>query len=231
MSSKDFIKIEEDLSKFQDRVDEITSATSYDDVKATISKLKSYLNKHKDEVCLCAPQIGINLRMFIIKTAKDDRNPDRYKIFLNPMIVIREGLHLSRESNLSIPGKEYIIPRSNKIHVAYQNYDGRVKTEVFIGAFGEVVQQMVDMLDGINLPDYGLEIDEDFDKAKKSEKEQIIQMYLEYLKSNYSDLKLDIDNNPELKKLNDTIEFNKGLLLGTIKPLDENGNEVDFKEE
>lgn len=231
MSKFNYTKIETDMSKFQNRVDEITSATSYDDVKSAISKMKQFLNKNKDLVCVCAPQLGINLRMFIIKTAQDDRTTERYKVFLNPMVVIREGLHLSRETNLSIPGKEFIIPRSNKIHVAYQNYDGRIKTEIFIGAFGELIQQMVEMLDGINLPDYGLEIEEDFDKATKKEKEEIIQMYLEYLKNNYSELKLDIDNNPELKNLNDTIEFNKGLLLGTIKPLDKDGNPVDFKQE
>ena len=232
MSKFNYINIETDLNKFEERVDEITSEISFDEVKATISRIKKYLNSHKEAVCLCAPQVGVNLRLFVVKKAQDNNYGERYKVFLNPMIVSKEGLHLSRENNLSIPDKEFIIPRFNKIHLAYQEYDGHVNAETFIGTYAEVIQQMVEMLDGITLEDYGLEIDENFDKAKKKDKEAIIQMYLEFLSKNYSSLNTEIQNDPELKQLNDTIEFNKGLLLGDIKPIDSEGNIVkDFKEE
>ena len=52
-------------------------------------------------------------------------------------------------------------------------------------------------------------------------------MYLNYLKSNYSSLKTEIENTPELKQLDDTIRFNTGMLLGDIKPVDEKGNVVE----
>ena len=67
MSKFKYISIVTDLNKFQDRVDEITSETTFDEVKATISDMKKYLNTNKDAVCLCAPQIGVNLRLFIVK--------------------------------------------------------------------------------------------------------------------------------------------------------------------
>ena len=231
MSNFDYIKIETNMDCFQERVDEITSATSFDEVKDTISKIKRYLNTNPDAVCLCAPQIGIPLRLFVVKKAKSNTFEERYKVFLNPMIVVKEGLHLSRETNLSLPDKEFIIPRANTIHLAYQEYDGHINTETFIGTYAEVVQQMVEMLDGVTLEDYGLFVDEHFDKAKKKDKEAIVQMYLNYLKENFGALKDEIENNPELKQLNDTIEFTKGLLLGTIQPLDENGNPINNKEE
>ena len=226
MSKFKFIKIVTDLTKFEERVSEITSETSYDEVKETISTIKNYLNHHKDAVCLCAPQIGINLRLFVVKKSKSNSLEDRYKVFLNPMIVLREGLHLSRETNLSIPDKQFIIPRSNKIHLAYQAKDGRVNSETYIGAYGEVIQQMVEMLDGITLADYGLEIDKDFDKASKKDQLAVTEMYLNHLKENYSGLKEEIEKNPELKEINDNIEFTTQYLLGNIKPIDDKGNLV-----
>lgn len=227
MSKFKYISIVTDLNKFQDRVDEITSETTFDEVKATISDMKKYLNTNKDAVCLCAPQIGVNLRLFIVKKVKEEASGEKYKVFLNPMIVMKEGLHLSRENNLSIPDKEFIIPRANKLHLAYQEYDGHVNSETYVGAYAEVIQQMVEMLDGITLEDYGLEIDSEFDKSKKDDKTKIIEMYLNYLKSNYSSLKTEIENTPELKQLDDTIRFNTGMLLGDIKPVDEKGNVVE----
>lgn len=227
MGKLNYIPIVTDLNNFQERVDEITATVSFDEVKSAISKIKKYLNSHKESVCLCAPQVGINLRLFVVKKAQENILGERYKVFLNPMIVVKEGIHLSRETNSSIPGKEYIIPRANKIHLAYQEYDGRVNSETYIGTYAEVIQQMVEMLDGITLEDYGLEVDEKFDKAKKKDQLCIVQMYLDYLKENYSALKEEIENDPKLKQLNDTIEFNKGLLTGEIKPLDENGKPVE----
>ena len=218
------IKVITDLNKFIERTDEIDSATSYDAVKQTVSDLKKVLNSEKDYVAICAPQIGLDLRLFIVKRAKGTSEDSRYKVFLNPIRVSSKGLHLSRENNLSLPDQEFIVPRSNEVHVAYQEIDGRPNSETFIGAYGEVVQQMIDMLDGITLADYGLPIDEDFDKASDKDKTAIIQMYLEFLNKRYNILTEEIENNPELKNLNDIIKFQTGILDGSITPVKKEEN-------
>ena len=218
--------IKTDLNLFEERVDEINNGVSYKQVKEAIDLMKNELHKNKDLVCLCAPQVGKNLRIFVVKTA--DR---KYKAYLNPMIVnASKEMHLSRETNASIPGKEYIIIRNNEIHLAYQEPTGKVNSESYKGAFAEVIQQMVQMLDGITLVDFGLEIIDGFDKATKREKEEVIQMYLDSLKNYSTELKNEIENNPELKNINDTIDFNMRYINGEIKPVDENGNIVEPSE-
>lgn len=226
------LKIIDDISKFQERVDEITSINSYDSIKHTVADLKRTLIANKDLVGLCAPQIGVNLRIFCVKLANN-----RVKAFLNPMIVSSEKtIHLSRETNPSLKGKEFIIPRKDKVHVAYQEVDGRVNSETYSGPYGEIVQQMIEMLDGILLCDYGLDLDdvggpEAFDKATKEEKEQLLQMYLDSLKETSKEMKEAIESNPELKQINDNIDFITDYIKGDIKPVDKEGNIVEPKKE
>ena len=181
-----YVKIETDITKFAERVDEITAAVSYDTVKHTVAQLKRALYDNKDTVALCAPQIGVNLRLFVVKTSRSES--ERFKVFLNPLIVSSEGLHLSREMNLSIPDKQYIIPRKNKVHVAYQSANGEVASETYVGAYGEVVQQMIEMLDGITLADYGFDLDDvggakAYDKASKKQQTEVMAMYRKLLKT------------------------------------------------
>lgn len=230
MSSKAKISpIITDLSKFNDRVPEIESNSRYEEVLQTISKIKATLSSEKNYVCLCAPQIGSDLRLFVVKKEQREHSPEsRYDVFLNPMIVSKKGLHLSREISLSIPGKEYIVPRYNEIHLAYQEKDGRVNSKTFIGAFAEVIQQMVEMLDGITLADYGLEVIEGFDSASNKEKQEIISMYVQYLSVQNQSIINEIEKDSELKNLMDTIKFNQGILDGSIKPIDKDGNIVEF---
>lgn len=225
------LKIVDDPNKFVDRVPEILGDISHDQVKHVAADLKDTIQANKDLVALCAPQIGQSLRLFCVRFSDN-----KIKTFLNPMIVKQEGLHLSREVNASLKDEEgklqeYIIPRHNEISVAYQQTDGRVEVDQFKGILAEVIQQMVEMLDGILLSDYGLPVLDGFDKATKEEKEQIITMYLDSLKAEHKGLKAEIESNPELKNINDNIEFMKGVILGDIKPVDKDGNIVEAKSE
>ena len=125
-----------------ERVDEITGKVALKDVKEAINIIKTELRKNKDIVCLCAPQVGKNLRLFVVKT-----NSNNYKEFLNPMVVNKsKEQHLSRERNVSVGKKDYIIPRANEIHLAYQTYDGHINSESYKGPYAEVIQQMTEML-------------------------------------------------------------------------------------
>lgn len=214
-----------DKLKVNERVDEIDSKTSFKDVKETIRLIKTELIKNPDLVCLSAPQINKNLRLFVVKT-----NNREFKEFLNPMVVSKsKEQHLSREHTVGVSNRDYIIPRFNEVHVAYQTYDGHISSESYKGAYGEVVQQMIELLDGISIADYGLEVIPAFDKATDEEKEQVIGMYLDSLKRMSESLQEMIANNPELDQINKTIDFNLGLLNGTIKPIDAEGNVVDYQ--
>lgn len=211
-----------DIEAFQDRCDEILNDTNYSYVKEVVSRLKDALYENKDCPALCAPQIGEKLRLFVVRNGQKDQQ--RFKVFLNPIKVSSKGLHMSREANISFPGKEFIIPRHDEVHVAYQLPDGEVSSETFIGAYGEVVQQMIEMLDGITLYDYGFDLDDvggakAFDKATQKDKVEVLSMYIDNLKQYNTGLADEIANNPILDRMNKSIEFNKGILLGNIKPI------------
>ena len=221
MKSLDVINIVTDSKAFEERVDEITAETSFEDVVKCVSKLKQALYDNTEAAAICAPQIGYDLRLFVVRTARSELK--RFKVFLNPMVVSSEDLHLSRETNLSFPNKQFIIPRKNKIHVAYQTEDGHVEAETYFGAYGEIVQQMIEMLDGITLADYGLDLDilggpDVYDKAPKTQKTKLLALYLENLKIESDTLKEEIESDPHVKYLNDTINFMTGLMTGQIVP-------------
>ena len=236
MKAESVSKIITDPTKLCERMDEINSSTSLQTVKSIVSKLKRVLYDHPEVAAVCAPQIGSNLRLFVVKVAKSES--ERFRVFINPMVVSREGTHLSRENNLSFPNKEFIIPRSNKVHVAYQQLEGYITSETYIGTYGEVVQQMIEMLDGITIADYGLDLDDvggvkEFDKATQKDKAQVISMYLDNLKQTYKDLNIEIQEDPELKAIDDSIKFTTGILTGEIKlnPIEKENKEEDKKEE
>lgn len=226
--SKNIILV--DANNFNEQLATITAQDSFDKVKHVISDIKRTLYDNPEVVALCAPQIGEQLRLFVVRNGKQDS--DRFKVILNPLIVNHEGLHLSREVNPSLPDKQFIIPRYNKMHVAYQTFNGHVTSETFVGFYSEVVQQMIEMLDGITLADYGLDLDdlggvEAFDKATKEEKTQVLAAYMDHLKNKLGLLQEEINSNESMKYINDLIDFNTEVLKGNIKPLDENGDVVD----
>lgn len=220
MKANTQFKIITNPEAFNQRVDEINSSTTLDDIKHCVSKIKKALYANQDCPGMCAPQVGENLRLFVVRTAKSE--DDRFKVFLNPMIVSSEGLHMSREANVSFPGKQFLIPRKNQIQLAYQTVMGHIEAENYLGAYSEVIQQMVEMLDGITLADYGLDLDdvggpEAFDKATKKNKSELIALYLDGLKGLSAELDAEIESTPELKYMNDVIKFNTGVLKGDIE--------------
>lgn len=193
-------KIITDLSKLE-RADEAVLADE-EKINQTIKWLKDLLYYHKDLVALSAPQIGVNMRLFCIKFADGD-----IRTFANPLIVKSKQLRLSRESSISIPDKEFIIPRYDEIEVVYQTPTGKIEQNLFKDAVSIIFQQMVQFLDGITLETLGLELVDDWDNYPEDERQQVIDMYLESLKERNKILQKEIQEDPELKQVNDAINF------------------------
>jgi len=208
-------KIIIDKTKLNVRADE-TILEDEEKLTKDIEAIKNVLYNNKELVSLSAPQIGINSRMFCIKFANGD-----IRTFINPMIIHTEGGHLSRETCASIPDKEFIVVRSNKIEATYQTPMGVVETNMFEGAPCEVFQQMVHLLDGVLIDDIGLELIEGWDESTDSEREEVINMYLDSLKSRSEELHNEISSTPALKELDDAIEFMTGVATGKVKLEDE----------
>lgn len=197
------------------RAEEIDTQKENKLVREIVSKIKRTMRKN-NLTSLSAPAVGYNKRIFCV-----DYSDNEIKTYINPVVSLREGIHLSREVCSSIPNKEYIIPRNNVINIYYQRPNGEVKIQEFKGLASNVLQHEIDHLEGITLDDMGLEIDKDFDEATDEERLEIVNMYLDSLDIMLKDVKEDIENNEELKVISDRLNFTEAVVSGKVKLMKE----------
>jgi peptide deformylase len=126
-----------------------------------IEDMKDTLAAQEDPegVGLAAPQIGKNLRVFLI------RYNDTEKVIINPKITKIEKVKKSKsksrskllEGCLSLPHYYGPLKRDTKVTLEYMDETGKSVTEVFNGFLAQIVQHEVDHLDGILFIDRILE--------------------------------------------------------------------------
>ena len=207
--------IVQDIEKLSNRASEIDVKDNKVLINEVVNKLQETMQQHNLRA-LTAPQIGYDLRIFCIEF-KTKKGKPNYRYFINPIISADKGFTLVRQSDPSLPGKEYIHPRSNQITLMYQSPDGHSFGYDFVGLTAFTMQQMVDLLDGVLLDEIGLEVDADFDKAAEEEKNELLTAYGEMLKKRKEILDEDINSDPELKRVNDAIKFMKSVRAGETK--------------
>lgn len=211
-NDKDYIKeIITDINKLPGRCDEINVKDNHEEIEETIVELKATLRAHDHGIGLAAPQIGRNNRIFVINFN------GKMRTFINPIFTHTQDIVLSREGCLSIPGKQYLVPRFNDIKINYQDPLGNNLSSHLIGIAAHAFQHELDHLDGLTLAHIGLEVDEDFDKASDDDKAKIIEMYLDSLKKREQLLDADIEKDPELKKMRDSIKFMEKVQKGEVQ--------------
>lgn len=211
---KEIIK---DPKAFLDRCDEVSLDNPKEAplIEQTIQDLKDTLRANTDLVALSAPQIGAKMRLFCIRFKNGD-----IRAFLNPLVITRKGIHLSRENQIGMSSTEYIVPRSNEVQVAYTTPVNVHELNAFLGVVGEVFQQMLDLLDGTLLQMYGLEIIPEFDEASEEEKKAVIDFYLKDLSEKDKQLDEVIKNDPEVHDLAQAINFTTLYSLGKIETIE-----------
>lgn len=197
-----------DLDKLHERADEVNPI----DAQKTANELKVKLKKYPELFALSAPQIGINERVIAIKF-----NNNIIKIYINPVILKSAGLHLVRERDISVPEREFITPRPNKIHIRYQTEEAKPEENILKDSVAEIFDRMVNYLDGITIADIGLEVLEGFDEAEEDEKEAIIKLYIESLKKRAVLLQENINEDKDAKELQDAIRFMAEVEEGKVK--------------
>lgn len=90
---------------------------------------------------LAAPQVGISERFFVTCWGE---------IFVNPVIQKCEGDEFeSIEGCLSIPGKQFRVPRRPRVWIDGRSYEG---------AQAIIIQHEYDHLDGVLISDNGTEV-------------------------------------------------------------------------
>lgn len=104
-----------------------------------------------DGVGLAAPQVGVSKRLMVIDVTAGDDEDDRRNpiVFINPVIVEREGEMVGQEGCLSFPGVFFEVKRARRIVVRYQNLAGKdLKLEATDNLLCRAIQHEIDHLDG-----------------------------------------------------------------------------------
>ena len=206
------------------RCEEVNIKTENEIVRKIVLDLKDTIRNTNECVGLAANQIGYDKRIFCINFSGDIRS------FVNPVIANAKGLTLSREGCMSCPGKEYIIPRNTEIEVHYQTPLGKIESRKIIGYAATVFQHELNHLDGAMISDIGLEITEEYDKASEEEKMELLKAYMDSLDLKAKELNKEIEEDPDLKQINDAIKFTEGLVKGEVEVETEKFNDEQLKQ-
>ncbi|MBI4350721.1 MAG: peptide deformylase [Elusimicrobia bacterium] len=97
---------------------------------------------------LAANQIGLDLRLAVIKIKREDEEPLSI-VVINPEIVERSGALYEEEGCLSFPGLFAKIRRSAKVKLRAINEKGLPIEINAEGLFAKAMQHEVDHLDGV----------------------------------------------------------------------------------
>ena len=100
---------------------------------------------------LAATQVDVHRRLLVadVSSKKDDPH-----VFINPVIVEKDGVTVTEEGCLSVPGYYEEVQRAEHIRVRYLDRDGRECEGEFEGLLAVCVQHEIDHLDGKLFVDY-----------------------------------------------------------------------------
>ena len=100
---------------------------------------------------LAATQVDVHRRFLVADVSSDGSEPHA---FINPVILEKDGVQVSEEGCLSVPGYYEEVERADHIRVRYQDRNGdEIETEME-GLLAVVVQHEIDHLDGKLFVDY-----------------------------------------------------------------------------
>lgn len=200
-------QIVKDYDSLSVRCEEINLSKENKEAQEIILSLKNTIRANTDIVALSANQIGYYKRIICMNFNGDIRT------FINPIITNVSGFELSREYCNSLDAA-YIRPRNSKVSITYQTPLGKIQSVDLIGMAARMLQHHIDHLDGILLSDIGLEVTSEFDTASDEERQELIDFYLDSLDIKKAEVKADIENDEECKKLQEGIRFIESVQKG-----------------
>ncbi|MGB1729299.1 MAG: peptide deformylase [Crocinitomicaceae bacterium] len=150
------------LKKESEEIDE-----TYTDLETLIEDMFETMYRAKG-VGLAAPQIGKNIRLFIVdgspfaeKEEGEDDDPRALgienfkKVFINPIIEEEEGEEWSfQEGCLSIPKIRENVSRKSDIVISYYDENWELKEERYSGYAARIIQHEYDHIEGVLFTDY-----------------------------------------------------------------------------
>jgi peptide deformylase len=100
---------------------------------------------------LAATQVDVHRRLLVADVSADKDNP---WVLINPVILEQDGIEVSEEGCLSVPGYYEEVQRAEHIRVRYLDRDGTEVESEFEGLLAICVQHEMDHLEGKLFVDY-----------------------------------------------------------------------------
>jgi peptide deformylase len=100
---------------------------------------------------LAAPQVDVQLRLLVIDLSEERNQP---LVLINPEILSREGVAVTEEGCLSVPGIFDEVQRAAKIRVRAQDRNGEAFERDYEGTLAVCVQHEMDHIEGKLFVDY-----------------------------------------------------------------------------
>jgi peptide deformylase len=124
--------------------------TAFDADLSALSVKMLELMRHHRGVGLAAPQVGINLRLFVMN---HDGEPANDRVYVNPVIADAEGDEEDEEGCLSLPKVSVQVYRPTKVRLNAVDVAGNPIEQIETGYIARVWQHEIDHLNGILLTD------------------------------------------------------------------------------
>ena len=100
---------------------------------------------------LAATQVDVHRRLLVADVSADKDDPH---VFINPVITEQDGVTVTEEGCLSVPGYYEEVERAEHVRIRYLDRDGAEQEGEFEGLLAVCVQHEIDHLDGKLFVDY-----------------------------------------------------------------------------
>lgn len=108
---------------------------------------------------LAAPQVGLDIRMFIVDLEPLADDEPKYagfkKVFINPRIIEEKGEMVKmNEGCLSLPGLSEAVERESTIRIQYLDENFNAHDEEYTDFFARCIQHEYDHIEGVLFIDH-----------------------------------------------------------------------------
>jgi peptide deformylase len=124
--------------------------TDFDGRLADLTRIMLELMRRHKGVGLAAPQVGLNMRLFVMNATGD---PADDKIYVNPQLLDLEGEEEAEEGCLSIPEVHVNVLRAKTARIQALDLEGKPFEEAQADYPARIWQHETDHLNGVLLTD------------------------------------------------------------------------------
>jgi peptide deformylase len=124
--------------------------TAFDEKLGDLVKRMFELMREAKGVGLAAPQVGLNIRLFISNHTGDPKDD---RVYVNPELSEADGNDAGEEGCLSLPGLHVQVDRAKSVHIKAHDLNGKVFEQTETGYLPRIWQHELDHLNGTLLID------------------------------------------------------------------------------